>query len=66
MVNVDNMTKVVIGIVFVLALLPIAFDEITTFAGAYPEWATIIGLVSLALVFGLVRSVLKGSGATGK
>lgn len=65
MVKVDKMTSVVIGIVFVLALLPVAFDEIATFTTAYPEWATLIGLVSLALIFGLVRSVLKGSGATG-
>lgn len=66
MVDVDKMTKVVIGIIFVLALLPLALDEISAFAIAYPEWATVIGLVSLALIFGLVRSVLKGSGATGK
>lgn len=64
MVDVNKTVGTVIAVIFVLAVLPLAFDEVAAFAIAYPEWATIIGLVSLALIFGLVRSVLKSSGAT--
>lgn len=61
MVNVDKWTGLVIGIVFVLALMPVAFDEIAAFTAAYPEWATLIGLVSLALIFGLVRQAMQAT-----
>lgn len=64
MVNVGKWVTVVIGIVFVLTLIPLAFDEVAAFALAYPEYATIIGLVSLALVFGLVFQALKSTGIT--
>lgn len=57
--NTEAMVTKVIGIVFALALLPVAFDSVSSFALAYPEWAVIIGLVSLALIFGVVRSAIK-------
>jgi len=57
--NTEAMVTKVIGIVFALALLPVAFDSVADFAVAYPEWAVIIGLVSLALIFGVVRSAIK-------
>jgi hypothetical protein len=57
--NTDNLVTKVIAIVFALALLPIAFSSVTDFATAYPEWATVIGLVSLALIFGVVRTAMK-------
>lgn len=59
MKGTDGLVTKVIGIVFALALLPIAFDSVSDFATTYPEWATVIGLVSLALIFGVVRSAMK-------
>ena len=56
--NVDRTMEKVIGIVFVLALLPVAFDSIATFSLAYPEWAVLIGLVALALIIGVVRNAM--------
>jgi len=61
MVDMDKWTGVVIGVVFVLALLPLAFDSIADFVAEYPEWALLIGLVPLALIFGIVRAVMKGT-----
>ncbi len=54
--------KIVIGLVFVLALLPLVFDEVAAFAVAYPEWAVLIGLIPLTLIVGLVWNSAKGSG----
>lgn len=66
MVSVGKWIPVIVGIVFVVTAIPIAFDEISALAVAYPEYATILGLVSLAIVFGLVYQALKGTGISMK
>jgi len=57
--NTKKMTDKIFMVVFGLALLPVAVESVVTFAAAYPEWATLIGLVTIALIFGLVRSSTK-------
>lgn len=48
-------TNIVIGIVVVLALLPLAFDSIADIVLAYPQYAVIFGVVGLLLVVGLLK-----------
>jgi len=62
MVDAGKMLKTVLGVVFALAILPIAVDSVADFAVAYPEWATLIGLVTLGLVFGVVFQAVRASG----
>lgn len=59
--NIEKLATTIFGVVFALALLPVAVSSVTDFATAYPEWATLIGLVTIALIFGVVRSAMKSA-----
>lgn len=59
--DANKIATTVFGIVFALALLPVAVDSVVDFATAYPEWATLIGLVTIALIFGVVKSAMKSA-----
>ena len=59
--DTDKLTTTIFGVVFALALLPVAVDSVVDFATAYPEWATLIGLVTIALIFGVVKGAMKNA-----
>lgn len=59
--NTDKLTSTIFGVVFALALLPVAVESVVDFATAYPEWATLIGLITIALIFGVVKGAMKST-----
>lgn len=61
-----NITTVVVDVVLVVALIPVIVTFIASAENLTTTESTLLGLTTLFIVLGLIYSVLKSSGLTGK